>query len=1179
MQSGTLHIVNVALPVRIAVFITVTLWGLFAGASSMAATEWDRPVASSTDGTNGSLHTSATVEVRADATQALSAEPGEFVSTIFNVKNTSDSSRVYAPAVSLPEGWLLISSASPFRVEPGTVTRRVVSFRIPAGSAPARYEVEFGVVENSNPVDAARDVIYVTIGASRQLDIRLMDSDEFVLAGDKYKASFLLFNAGNSVFRGRVKVTSIPDFPYEVSETELEIPANASRPLDVVVSTQVSGIRRLQHWVKVDVTDITGEVVSSSNTSIDVLPTGSVRERPGTIPAKLRLIGFESYRGRGGQIEFEARGAIREESHNVVDVFVRTPDLSASSLFARRDEYRIGVATDQFSVVVGDARFGHSPLTEYGRNRRGVGVEGYAGSVTVGAFASKNRNAFPREDILGLTAGYAFSPRVRVSANFVDKSGQLDGQALSLRTQFEPIRNSTVDLEVGDGFATTRRSAGVSAQATGRYDLFSYDFRHLSTGRGFPGLYQDYSNTASAVQVNATEDLSLAASFQVDERTFVSPTIQPVKTTSINLQVGPSYDFRLAGGALSTSVKYVYRSQNTLADGITTSTSEKQGRLRANWSMGMVSATVLTDVGYVASSFLSDPIRGIRYGAQVRTNGKRLTSSIYFERSVGASLNRVTDARTLNIGASTDLRVSDNTELGLNAYTMHDVSAYGLRYSLLATHARHTFGFGHTVTLQTNVSTFGNVGGLPLGDVSLSYEVPLGLPSLRSSGKRLTGRVVDFETGEPLEGVVLRMGRDRVVSDSDGKFGFRWNNDPSQYLFLDQLSIGLDRLPMIPMPMTITEQALHTPVEVPVARAGELFGVVRRFDYPDGAKQSGELVAIGVEPYAVLEVTDDAGSYRTTTDEEGRFRFRGLRPGKWSIRVLFADLPESHRIENSERKHDVAPGQRIETELRTLPRKRTIRFVAGGRIAAGDTAFVRTVGVGGHEPVNDVPRDGVDPKQVIDSSSDDSLQADGRGSQPDQFVANSIRPAFEEARRAAPGLDSTSTGPMPVGSRITPNATCEELDAPRLHNVTRGETLVYIARKFYCDPVMWPKIWFANYPEIRDPNLIFPDQELTIPTQKEMPAGLINRADGEIGTRSVDSAGRYYTVKAGESLQDVAHRTLGDSRLWPRIWMANILRIGSVETITPGMVLAIPGKNWLPIEERFLFGKSASSLR
>ena len=59
----------------------------------------------------------------------------------------------------------------------------------------------------------------------------------------------------------------------------------------------------------------------------------------------------------------------------------------------------------------------------------------------------------------------------------------------------------------------------------------------------------------------------------------------------------------------------------------------------------------------------------------------------------------------------------------------------------------------------------------------------------------------------------------------------------------------------------------------------------------------------------------------------------------------------------------------------------------------------------------------------------------------------------------------------------------EEPELEVYHVVKKGECLWWIAEyeDIYNDPFMWPLIFNANKDQIKDPNLIYPDQRLEIP--------------------------------------------------------------------------------------------------
>jgi len=76
------------------------------------------------------------------------------------------------------------------------------------------------------------------------------------------------------------------------------------------------------------------------------------------------------------------------------------------------------------------------------------------------------------------------------------------------------------------------------------------------------------------------------------------------------------------------------------------------------------------------------------------------------------------------------------------------------------------------------------------------------------------------------------------------------------------------------------------------------------------------------------------------------------------------------------------------------------------------------------------------------------------------------------------------------GSEATPKA------YPTNHVVIKGESLWWIAeyKQIYNDPFQWPLIYKANRSQIKDPDLIFPDQNFVIPRSPEVTEDMIKEA-------------------------------------------------------------------------------------
>ena len=104
--------------------------------------------------------------------------------------------------------------------------------------------------------------------------------------------------------------------------------------------------------------------------------------------------------------------------------------------------------------------------------------------------------------------------------------------------------------------------------------------------------------------------------------------------------------------------------------------------------------------------------------------------------------------------------------------------------------------------------------------------------------------------------------------------------------------------------------------------------------------------------------------------------------------------------------------------------------------------------------------------------------------------------AEEEARRveAAKKAEMQAKAQQFAKEIADPGATPRPY--PTNHIVIKGETLWWIAeyKQIYDDPFQWPLIYKANRSKIKDPDLIFPDQNFTIPRTPEVTDEMIKEA-------------------------------------------------------------------------------------
>ena len=112
---------------------------------------------------------------------------------------------------------------------------------------------------------------------------------------------------------------------------------------------------------------------------------------------------------------------------------------------------------------------------------------------------------------------------------------------------------------------------------------------------------------------------------------------------------------------------------------------------------------------------------------------------------------------------------------------------------------------------------------------------------------------------------------------------------------------------------------------------------------------------------------------------------------------------------------------------------------------------------------------------------------------------------------------------------------------PDWYTVVRGDCLWNISEKedIYGDPYMWPRIYRANRDQVKDPDLVYPNQIFSVP-------------------RGVPLS--HHLVIRGEWLAKIAGypEWYGDITKWTKIYQANKDQIRNPDLIYPAQELLIP---------------------
>jgi hypothetical protein len=246
----------------------------------------------------------------------------------------------------------------------------------------------------------------------------------------------------------------------------------------------------------------------------------------------------------------------------------------------------------------------------------------------------------------------------------------------------------------------------------------------------------------------------------------------------------------------------------------------------------------------------------------------------------------------------------------------------------------YTFPFGHRLSVMGRINSISSSFEADNTAYSVEYAVPFDISfSSTAAGGRLKGRIVDLESGLGLSDVVLYAGDQVAISDNKGSFEFPNLRVGTYAITLDRSVIGPERIPsdVLPSDLEIVE-GLERTLEIGIVQScaitGEVIGYRERptIGIDGSARTSHRLSSVTVEIKSGKEV------FRRVTDQQGRFSFRDLRPGTWSVAVLADDLPQELRSSGSAKFLTLKPGQTMESKLELVPPQRRIRMLQEGTL-------------------------------------------------------------------------------------------------------------------------------------------------------------------------------------------------------------------------------------------------------
>jgi hypothetical protein len=892
----------------------------------------------------------------------FTVDPREVVTLVVRVTNRTNEAVQLEGQLSLPRDWRAITPEFPFQLAAGASAMRLVSLLVPESTPAGEYRVGYQVRARENPNIRDGLSLAVRVRPVFKLQVDVVHVPSLAIAGEPYQAQFQISNYSNAALAIGFAANSSRDSAIEPPAGQMTLAPGESRPMELTVQPPAVD-EPVRDEISLTASAVEQGLSDTAKRSVETLPRVTGEERPyhhmQTLFTK-RLGGSWGEDGghQGVQLEWQGAGPFDEDGERFLSFLIRGPSLEDETIFGQRDEIYLDYQGRFFDLALGDRSFGLSPLTESGMSGRGVGMGWHGEQSQASVYFVRDRFDDDGGHQAGIGIGHWLRDNWWLGLSLLDKEDD-DGrnQIAGLRHLIQLRPGLDLELEVAGSTGDLGDGAAVLANLAQLGEAWRYRLSLLYADERFAGANQDQQRAYLDLDYSPDDQpWGLSAFYHWDKYgPGYAYDPDPDEEREREQELDPELDLTWRGSASE---------QHEMGVGVhwqTEKGSRYSAELRHRQREGLSGASDLDDVeqsvrlGYGRSFDALD----LSLNASVdlgrledRTSGDRVSTqgyraSLSWRPSSRASLSAYAyhdnDAVTsedqenrLTFGLGGAFALDERTDLNINLQGNHDddqdrfVADGALRYR------RNN---GHLFELRARHET----GERAETNLMLSYSVPVDLPvTRRASVTTLHGRLFDKESDEGLANVVVRMGKLVAITDERGFYMFPSVKRDIYQVEVAGGSLPVGMIPLVEMPVEVNLHMDDDPMmKIPFIQGATIEGVVQLYEPDSKLLPSQTFLRVGQAPPDTTELKPSQGLrgvlvevkcgdevYRRLTNGNGQFRFAGLTPGTWTVKMLTDALPENATVEETEYTVEVAPKAEETLEFRVEKKVRRMRMLA-----------------------------------------------------------------------------------------------------------------------------------------------------------------------------------------------------------------------------------------------------------
>ncbi|WP_313580793.1 hypothetical protein [Chishuiella sp.] len=803
----------------------------------------------------------------------------------------------------------------------------VVPLKISTETTEGKYKIK---LEAISQLDQSKIIKETDIYISEKRDISLLvvESPDYVKAGEKISINFLVKNLGNiDEHLSLESKNAIID-----KDTSIVLKPKESRVITIYKTTD-------SELKQNEIQNINLSVLSKDNPNKNTTVYSSVKiisTKPEQkdiyhrlpISASISQITMENMNrySDGFQGEIYGRGSLDEKNKNRIEFRALTANPVEFNSFVQYEEYFLNYKNDHFFAHIGDKTYSASYLTEYARYGRGIEIQYNFKKFEIGGFYNRPRFFRDIKDEFNIYSSFKIRKNSEIKIGYLYKTPKIEDDNFSniplnsdanipyITGKLKASENITLLGEIA--YSKTKELVGNAymLQGQARFKKIDGSIIYMRSNPKFAGYFTNTNSVNGNLNYKIAEKINFFANYIKDAKNFERDTLLLAAPYRDFFQYGIQYNYHSSGSILFYNgfQKYQDRLEPKQFD-----YNEKYFKVSINQQLGIFKINIDAQIGQTDNYLTGFKGKSSFYTSTI-TFDKFRTSFNLFASYANTSRYLLESQKQFFYGARVISHLSDKTNFSLFYQNNYLPEEYYQSRNLFEIIFHQQLFPGHEVDLSGRYALHRGQLGNKDYIFSLKYTMRINIPIKKIAEYVTLSGNINRQNIQKIDGIKLTLGNYISITDKNGNYTFK-NIIPGDYfLEIDRSTLNINDITTIPLPILLSLNSRDNIFNFGLTTAATIYGDLEFFDKKNNSSDKKESV--------IVEASHNEEIFRKIVVLGEKFNFTYLRPGDWKVTIYRNGLDKRYKIAVDTFQFNLKASEEKEIKIKISKQQNEIKY-------------------------------------------------------------------------------------------------------------------------------------------------------------------------------------------------------------------------------------------------------------